>query len=117
MTDFARMELAMLGESEEAPAGGGSVMNLGLSESYPNPFNPITTITFTLPERAYVTLEIYNLLGQRVRTLVDGVREAGSHSALWDGRDDSGRVLPSGVYLYWLRAGGLVQARKMLLLR
>jgi len=68
MTDFARMELTMLGESEEAFADRGSVMNFGLSESYPNPFNPITTITFTLPQKAYITLQIYNLLGQRVRT-------------------------------------------------
>jgi len=88
-----------------------------LLQNYPNPANPTTRITFTLPQKAHVTLEIYNLLGQRVRTLVDGVREAGSHSVLWDGRDDSDKPLPSGVYLYRLRAGEVVQARKMLLLR
>jgi len=123
MTNFARMELAMLGESEEAPADGGSVMNFGLSESYPNPFNPSTHITFTLPRATHITLEIYNLLGQRVRTLVEGVKEAGPHAVVWDGRDEFGKTLPSGIYLYRLWAGqgkgqgDFVRVRKMVLVR
>mgnify|MGYP000362526966 CR=1 FL=1 len=91
--------------------------NCSLSQNYPNPGNPSTCITFILPQKAHVTLEIYNLLGQRVRTLVERVKDAGSHTVVWDGRDKSGNPLPSGVYLYRLRAGELVQTKKMLLLQ
>ncbi|MCK4559340.1 MAG: right-handed parallel beta-helix repeat-containing protein [Calditrichia bacterium] len=89
-----------------------------LSQNYPNPFNPTTSISFVLPKMAYVTLEIYNLLGQSVRTLGEDVKEAGSHSVLWDGRDATGRDVASGLYLYCLEVEGqYVQIRKMVLLR
>ena len=94
-----------------------------LLQNYPNPGNPSTTITFTLPRTAHVTLEIYNLLGQRVRTLVDGAIDAGSHTVVWDGRDELGSSLSSGVYLYRLRAvqgkgqEDFVRVKKMVLVR
>mgnify|MGYP000459832846 CR=1 FL=1 len=94
-----------------------------LFQNYPNPANPTTCISYTLPQKAHVTLEIYNLLGQRVRTLVEGMKDAGLHTVVWDGRDEFGKTLPSGIYLYQLRAGqgkgqeDFVQVRKMMLMR
>ncbi|MBI4233845.1 MAG: T9SS type A sorting domain-containing protein [Chloroflexi bacterium] len=88
-----------------------------LSPNYPNPFNPSTTIRFTLPQRGEAELSIYSLLGQRVATLVQGVQEAGPHLLQWDGRDDGGRELASGVYCCRLQAGTQVETRKLLLLR
>jgi subtilisin family serine protease len=88
-----------------------------LSQNYPNPFNPRTTIEYGLPARAHVELAIYNLLGQKVRTLTDQVQKEGNHVAHWDGQDDYGDELASGVYLYRLRAGEVTLSRKMLLLK
>ncbi len=84
-----------------------------LSQNYPNPFNPTTTIDFSLPEAEYVTLEIVNIQGQIVRTLVDEVRQAGNHSVEWDATTDAGDRVASGVYFYRLSAGGHVASRKM----
>jgi hypothetical protein len=88
-----------------------------LSPAYPNPFNPSTTIRFTLPQPGEAELAIYNLLGQKMATLARGVQEAGPHTLAWNGRDEYGRELSSGVYLCRLRAGGRVETRKLLLLR
>jgi hypothetical protein len=89
----------------------------GLGQNYPNPFNPITTISYTLKEDTPVTLTVYNVLGQRVATLVDGFERAGYKTATWQGRDDAGRLVPSGTYVYRLVAGSFRQARTMVLLR
>jgi hypothetical protein len=83
-----------------------------LLQNYPNPFNPTTTITYDLPMRSRVTLKIFNVLGQEVATLIDGEVEMGRHELRWDA---SG--LANGVYFYRLQAGGLVENKKMLLLR
>ena len=90
-----------------------------LDQNYPNPFNPMTTISYRLPKTAVVTLRIYNLLGQQVRTLVDEVEKPGYYTAQWDGRDEQGMDLPSGVYFYRLRVDRdkFVETKKMLLLR
>jgi len=90
-----------------------------LEPNYPNPFNRSTMIRFALPENEMVKLEVFNLMGQKVATLVRGAREAGTYTIHWDGRDDDGRQLASGVYLYRLRAGDgkQVETRKLLLLR
>ena len=81
------------------------------------PFNPETTIRFDLPQSQDIELAIYNLAAQRVATLVQGHREAGSYSVRWDGVDDAGLELASGVYFYPLTAGERVETRKLLLLR
>ena len=83
-----------------------------LSQNYPNPFNPATEIGFALPENAYVTLTVFNALGQKVTTIVDERREAGSYRVTWDATG-----FPSGVYFYRLTAGGFAKTRKMLLMR
>jgi len=90
-----------------------------LAQNYPNPFNSSTVIRFALPEPQSVELAVYNLTGQRVATLTEGVREAGTYAVGWDGRDDDGRALASGVYLYRLQTGSgqEVEMRKLLLLR
>ena len=89
---------------------------LSLSQNHPNPFNSSTTIRFLLPQQDAVELAIYNLTGQEVVTLASGQREAGTYTLRWDGRDDGGRELASGVYLCRLQAGEQVVTRKLLLL-
>ena len=101
-----------LGESEVVPT------RYELSQNFPNPFNPVTTIRYGLPKEERVTLKIYNLLGEEVVTLVrDEQKEAGYHAAIWDGRDERGQLVASGIYLYQLHAGSFVQKRKMALVR
>jgi len=86
-------------------------------EIYPNPFNPRTEIAFVLGTPSNVRLDIFNVLGQRVVTLVDEQLAAGRHKVLWDGRDRDGRNAASGVYFSRLQAGSEVVTRKLLLLR
>jgi len=88
-----------------------------LAQNYPNPFNPSTTIRYQLEASRVVRLDIFNLLGQRVRTLVDAPQEAGVHSVRWDGRNEAGEAVASGVYVYRLRAGSFVATQTMLLIR
>jgi formylglycine-generating enzyme len=86
-----------------------------LMQNYPNPFNPSTTIPYELDEMLPVRLEIFNELGQRIRTLVDEVQAAGNHTAIWDGRDDQGEGVAAGLYLYRLSAGGVANTQSMVL--
>jgi hypothetical protein len=88
-----------------------------LSQNYPNPFNPTTTIDFNVRSQGHVTLEVYNALGQRVKTLVDEVRDAGQHSVMWDGTDVNGNSVASGMYLYRLTINSFSDTRKMMLLK
>jgi len=88
-----------------------------LSQNKPNPFNPTTTIRFTLPTREDVTLVIYDTNGQLVRTLVNEAEGSGAHEVTWDGRDDDGFAVGSGVYFYRLHAGKLMESKKMVLLK
>ncbi len=88
-----------------------------LAQNYPNPFNPSTIIAFSLPEPAEVTLTIYNMNGQLVRTLVSSSKSAGDHTVVWDGRDPGGTKAASGLYLYQLRAREFLATRKLLLMK
>ncbi len=88
-----------------------------LSQNYPNPFNPTTMIKYSLPEAQHVTLEIYNSLGEKIRTLVNSARDAGNHTVQWDGLNSSGRSTASGMYLYKITAGKFTSVKKMLLIR
>lgn len=83
-----------------------------LLQNYPNPFNAGTVISYRLPESGKVTLAIYNLLGESVRTLFDKQQNAGRYSVHWDGQDQAGKFVPSGVYLYRIQAGSYSAARK-----
>jgi len=88
-----------------------------LAQNCPNPFNPETVIRYDLPEAGSVRLTVYALTGQVVRRLVDGDRSAGRYSVVWDGRDEDGRDVASGVYLYRMVAGEYRGARKLVLVR
>jgi hypothetical protein len=85
-----------------------------LSQNYPNPFNPTTTITYSLPGSQHVTLEVLNIQGQLVRTLVNEVVGAGEHSIEWDATADAGNKVASGIYLYRLTAGEVTDTKKMI---
>jgi len=88
-----------------------------LSQNYPNPFNPTTTIKFAIANDARVNLVVYDMLGQKVRTLIDNEQEAGYYSVRWDGTNDFGSKVSSGIYIYRLQAGNFVQTMKMNLMK
>ncbi len=91
--------------------------NYELYQNYPNPFNPSTTITYSLPKDGKVKLIIYDILGREVATLINKVQTAGIKSVIWNGINSNGRQVTSGVYLYQLQAGDIIQTRKMMLLK
>jgi hypothetical protein len=97
--------------------GAPAPRDFGLAPNLPNPFNPRTEITFTLPRRTHVHLAVYGLDGRLVRTLVDAERPAGQHVVTWQGRDRHGRPVATGTYMSALRAGDFRQVRKMTLVR
>ncbi len=91
--------------------------SFSLSQNYPNPFNPQTVIQYSLPEAGHVRLAIYNILGQKVKTLVDEHQEAGSKTLFWDGTDSEEKEVASGIYFFWLQAGEFEAAKRMILMR
>lgn len=103
--------------------GSGSAVNpavpsrVTLSDPVPNPFNPATVLAFELTETSEVDLSVYDLSGRRVRTLMNGIREAGEHRVAWNGRDQAGKAVPSGVYFYRIEAGDFAETRRMTLLK
>lgn len=88
-----------------------------LDANYPNPFNPSTTITYHLAKGGHTTLKIYNLVGQEVKTLVNGSQAAGEFKVTWNGRDNSGQAVSSGIYILTLRSGKFHQSRRITLLK
>ena len=88
-----------------------------LAQNYPNPFNPVTTIKYALPERSRVRIEVLNILGQRVKTLVNSEQAAGRYTIAWDGTDSHGTPVATGIYFYRLKAGDYVDTKKMMLLK
>jgi hypothetical protein len=88
-----------------------------LTQNYPNPFNPSTSINYGLPVAAQVKLVIYNTLGQEVKTLLDSRQSAGEHSVVWDGTNNERHLVPSGLYIYRIKAGDFTSTRKMILTR
>ena len=99
------------------PTGAGPVYTNNLSQNYPNPFNPQTTIAFSVKNRVNVRLAVYDVNGALVRTLVNSSQAAGPHEMKWDGRDDRGAAVASGVYFYRLRTGDFTSTKKMVLLK
>jgi hypothetical protein len=122
---------------ELTPSSGGSrMMTLNISEelvgvdggialptefalhnNYPNPFNPVTNITYDIAQNSEVTLEIYNVMGQRVRTLAQGSHEPGRYRVMWNATNDYGQSLSSGMYIYRIQAGDFVSVKKLILMK
>jgi len=88
-----------------------------LDQNFPNPFNPATSIRIALPSTEQVDIFIYNALGQKIRTLISQKMEAGNHLATWDGRNDSGQIVSSGIYFYSMNAGDFSQTKKMIVIK
>lgn len=86
-------------------------------ENYPNPFNPATTISYSLPASGKVELTIYNMLGQKIRSLIHMYQFAGQHKIIWDGKNAQGIKMPSGIYIYRLRSGKSMISKKMILIK
>jgi hypothetical protein len=95
----------------------GAISEFSLEQNYPNPFNPNTNIEFTLPGEGWVILDVYNVLGQRVRRLLADRLDRGLHSITWDGKDDSAKDLADGIYLYRLQTEDFSETKKMILLK
>jgi hypothetical protein len=91
--------------------------SFALGQNYPNPFNPSTNINYWLPQKAHVEIDIFNILGRKVTTLVNEDRPVGAHTAEWNGTDGSGGRVSTGIYFYRIKAGDFVESKKMLLLK
>jgi hypothetical protein len=124
--DYRNVETGLHLYAQRIGAGGGvtgvadplsPLTGPMLEQNVPNPFNPTTGLRFDLPSAGPVRLAIYDLAGRLVRVLVEGEIPAGSHEAVWDGRDASGRSAPSGSYLARLVAGGKVEGVRLSLVR
>ncbi len=102
---------------DDQTAGNTLPRSVTLSQNYPNPFNPTTEIVYSLPKKSRVILSIYNILGQKVATLVDTDQPAGSHRVSWSGSDDNGKPVATGIYLYQLQTDQRGLSKKMLLLK
>ena len=88
-----------------------------LHQTYPNPFNPVTTIRYDIPEQALVRIDIYNILGQKVAVLAEGLHEPGFHAVRWNGTNMYGNALSSGMYFYHIKAGDFRNVKKLLLVK
>ncbi|GAB4186945.1 MAG: hypothetical protein Kow00108_23990 [Calditrichia bacterium] len=95
----------------------GLPQSFQLEQNYPNPFNPVTTIPYTLDKAGEVTMTIYNLQGQKVKSLVRGFKSAGSHTIVWNGTDDNGHLVGSGLYFYTLKQGNRRITKKMIFVK
>lgn len=111
----------VVGTAEYASDHSGGLplapLAFALEQNYPNPFNPATTIRYQLSKQGDTRLEVYTMLGQRVRTLVDAMQNSGTYLIEWDGRDGNGAVVSSGVYFIRLQSGGYLDTKKTLFLR
>ncbi len=93
------------------------VVVTSLNTNYPNPFNPSTTISYSVKEALPVTIEIYNVKGQLVKTLINEQKAAGTHTVVWNGTDNSNRPVSSGVYYYKMNAGKYSSTKKMIMMK
>ena len=88
-----------------------------LHQNYPNPFNPVTTLRYDLPENSLVNITIYDMLGRKVRTILNQQQDPGYKSLIWDATNDYGKPLSAGMYLYQIQAGEYISTKKMVLLK
>jgi Tol biopolymer transport system component len=95
----------------------GDLSNFSLSQNTPNPFTGETKISFTVASATHVNLEVYNISGQKIKTLVDANYDAGNYLISWSGKDNAGKTMPAGIYLYQVKAGDFLQTKKMILIK
>jgi len=107
----------MLVDLNDDPGVNRLPVDYSISNNYPNPFNPLTSINYSLSRKSRVTIEIYNVLGQKVITLIDANKLAGEYQVDWNGKDSKGRLVSTGIYFYKFQAGDFVDTKKMLLLK
>jgi glycerophosphoryl diester phosphodiesterase len=88
-----------------------------VSQNFPNPFNPVTNINYQIPQKAHITLTVFNSLGQKVKTLADEIKEAGYYNVIWDGRDERNAGVAAGIYFYRIQGGSFVKTKKMIYLK
>ena len=88
-----------------------------LLQNYPNPFNPVTKLRYELPENSHVNITIYDMLGRAVKTMVNQHQNAGHRSIIWDGTNDYGNTVSTGIYLYQIQAGAYTRTKKMVFLK
>ncbi|HTY58739.1 MAG TPA: LamG-like jellyroll fold domain-containing protein [Bacteroidota bacterium] len=117
--DLKLYNYAAAGITAIAPGTGGTSApgRFALYQNYPNPFNPSTRISFEIPKALQTSIVVYDMLGRKVRTVVNEEMHAGAHVAVWDGRNDSGQSVATGVYIYKLTAGTMSKSQKMMLLK
>jgi len=111
ITAHFKLISAVENENQEIPK------SFALMQNYPNPFNPETTIQYQLPENCEVRLTIFNMQGQVINILINKYQKAGFYSTEWYARDQSGNIVPSGIYLYRIEAKNVIQINKMILLK
>jgi hypothetical protein len=114
---FDDLTVEVVGTTTGVTKGDALPQTFELAQNYPNPFNPTTRIVFGLPRDGTVSIVIYNVLGQKVRTLINEARTAGRYEVNWDGRDEHGMPVGTGLYLYRLEAGQFSLVQKMLMLK
>ena len=114
---FDDLQVRVVGTSTGVSTNSGEPKVFELFANFPNPFNPSTVIKYNIPHESSVSLVIYNVLGQQIRTLFDGHVNAGRFEAVWDGRDNAGQVVGTGVYFYRLNTGSIALVRKMLFVK
>ena len=117
--EFAIDNICVLGDGSTSAGDGlpGRLPAVALHPNHPNPFNPSTTLKFSLSRDSQVRLTVHDLMGRAVRTLVDGDRPAGEHGVLWDGRDDRGEAVGTGVYFVRVETRDGVDSRKIALIK
>jgi hypothetical protein len=116
-TNYITILEADIAVSVEIPDISSLPESFELHQNYPNPFNPETIIRYDIPRAGYVRISVYNMLGEVIRTLVNGHKSLGSHEVRWNGKDDSGNQVVSGVYVYTIESGNFKKSRKMTLLK
>ncbi len=121
LSNDSRVLVSALQRSSSVKSKADRISNIpetfATAQNYPNPFNSMTTIEYCLPKEAGVYISVYNIFGLRIRTLVNETRYAGHHVVPWDGRNNAGKPVASGVYFYRLVADDYFAVRKMLLLK
>ncbi len=118
--EVANVDFQLVAEVSTSVGPGGDAApptEYALEQNYPNPFNPTTSIRYTLPKAGHVRLQIFNLRGELIRTLVDSYQAAESYQMSWDGENDQGQLMPSGIYLYRLQSGDFSQTLRLLFLK